>query len=246
MTKSKKAKNDAKARRGQMNKQQGAQQGTGKRRQRKRGGGGPQRLPQGFGGGSGVISTNAAPSVSQTSTWFRMRAGNFPNSIIIEGRDLAKVALTVSNGAGAFVLTQYPLSVDTATTPTVTRWGTWGSLFQRWRVNKLAAFMKSAGILTTVGLNTMGFQVDPNATAPASQETMMRLEGAALTNGYGDLGPVMFDPAAQLKWLNVQADANDESTSQAGMFNHASSTYTAGAIPGQVFFDYELEFIDVR
>jgi len=250
MTRSNKKKQEARARAQQPKQKQQQQQPTVEKKRGKRRRGRAkmnQNLQMGFGGGSGIISTNQAPSVSQTTTWFRMRPGSSPNSIIVEGRDLARVALTAANAGGAFVNTQYPLAVDAAGGATCTRWGTWGGLFQRWRVNKLFAFMKSAGVLTTVGLNTMGFQVDPLATAPATQETMMRLEGAALTNGYGDLGPVAFDAAAQFKWLDCQSDAgSDAATSQAGMFNHSSTSYTGATVPGTVFFDYELEFIDVR
>ncbi len=194
----------------------------------------------------GVLMLHGAQSDSAVSTFFRFKAGSLPTSIVVEGRDLAAVALSATSAAGAYVVDSQPLSADSATTPLCTRWGTWGGLFQKWRIRKLKATLVATSGTTTVGRNFAAFNEDPLTNDdPASAEAIMRLQGSAMGNAYSNV-QVGFDKGTQLEWYRVSAANGTDGLAIPGQLHVATASYTAAVIPGTMLIDYELEFADPK
>jgi len=187
------------------------------------------------------LNRNAGQAGASVQTYFRVKSSNDPRRLIICGRDLAKVALSPSSATPTMaVVTTQALSV--ATLPLITRWATWGTLYQRWRIVRLrATFVSNLGV-TTVGNNYMAFAESTNTPAPTTAETIMRLNGV-MGSAYANIS-CDFDPGAQVRFYDTITVATDLSASQPGTFYFMTDGYSAALVPGHVVIDYELELAD--
>jgi len=183
---------------------------------------------------------NAGQAGASVQTYFRIKSSNDPRRLIICGRDLAKVAISPASATGTVVVTTQALSV--ATTPLITRWATWGTLYQRWRIVRLrATFVSNLGV-TTVGNNYMAFTESTNTPAPTTPETIMRLNGV-MGSAYANIS-CDFDPGAQVRFYDTVTTAGDLGASQPGTFYFMTDGYSAALTSGHVVIDYELELAD--
>jgi hypothetical protein len=187
------------------------------------------------------LNRNSAQVGASVQTYFRIKSTNDPRRLIICGRDLARVPLSASSATTTtVVLTTQQLSVATA--PLITRWGTWGTLYQRWRIVRLrATFVSNLGV-TTVGNNYMAFAESTNTPPPTTAETIMRLNGV-MGSAYSNIS-CEFDPGAQIKFYDTVTTATDLASSQPGTFYFMTDGYSAALVPGHIVIDYELELAD--
>jgi len=169
--------------------------------------------------------------------------GSLPTSLIIEGRDLARVALTASSATPATFVNTAALVVVNSATSLCTRWNSFGALFQKWRVKKLRATLVSNQTTSTVGNNYVAFQTNADAAAPTTAEGIMRIEGSAMANAYSNVQSD-FDSRTQLKWLATAFQA-DEDVTAAGNLNVATDGYSTAVVVGKVVIDYEIELADI-
>ncbi len=194
---------------------------------------------------AGALMLHSAQVDAGVGTFFRFRQGTLPTSIIIEGRDLGKVAITAASATPATaVVSSFDLSVDAAGAPTVTRWGTYGALFTKWRIRRLKAILVSAMQTGTVGLNYIAFDSDVGSgDDPTTVEGVMRFQGSAMGNAYSNI-EADFDAGTQLAWFNCVN--TQTTTSRPGQLHFATNNYSSALVPGVLVYDYELEFADPR
>lgn len=207
------------------------------------------RKPRGktAGGGASMQRTqlelHSAQIETSVSSFFRFHLGSLPTSLVVAGRDLARVALAASSASGLVVNTAADVVPDVGGASLCTRWTAFAGLFQKWRLRRLRATLVSNQGTTTVGNNFIAFQTDPDAAAPTTAEGIMRLEGAAMGNAYANI-QAQFDCGTQLKWLTTKGSV-ERATEIAGMLNVMTSGYSSAVIVGTVVVDYEIEFADI-
>lgn len=176
-----------------------------------------------------------------TSVFFEARKGTTPGGMVVGGRELLGTALTATNAAGAYVLTQAIVQCFATWTA---RWVQFAALYQKWRLRALrATFVSSLGT-TTVGDVYLSFQTDPTAAGPASGAAQMRENGAVFGNAYSDLVSEFDCRSATVPWFQTAPGGGTVSTASAGVLNIGTDSFTSAVVPGKVVVDYEIEFAD--
>jgi hypothetical protein len=192
---------------------------------------------------SGALQLSGPQFSSGFSTYFSTKSTK--DGLILSGRDLSAIAISASSATPATVIvTTMLLSVDSAGTPFITRLGTYGNLYQRWRVRRLRATLVAANSTTTVGFNYLGFLEDATSTAPTTVETMMRLPKATMGNAYSEIA-TDFEFESGDSWLSTH-DAGDDRLAFAGALNVATNNYSSALVPGVIVFDYEIEYCNPK
>jgi len=238
-TQNRKAKGQAKAKNQSNNSTKTKKQGQKKKQQQR-----------GTATGPAPLFLNAPQLGAGIQCGFRFRTGTTPTSLIVEGRDLSATAISASSATPAtHVRTTLQISVDANSNVLCTRWGTWGLLFQKWRIRKLHATLVSNMASTTVGSNYLAMYVEANATPASTAEAIMRLEGSVMGNAYSQIRTRFDSPAQSLVWYECTADGGsppDLLESLPGFIAVGTDGYSSALVPGKLVIDYELEFADPR
>jgi hypothetical protein len=194
---------------------------------------------------SGALALHGPQTGAQIETYFRFKAGTLPQSVVIEGRDLALTAVTASSATpSTFVQSRFVISVDSSpSSALVNRFSSYVGLFQRWRVRKLTARFVANQATTTVGNNYLALAYDATLTV-SSAEATMRLNNSCMGNAYSDL-LTKFDPAVQLKWYSTNPVAITDQD-YPGVVIFGTDGYSASVVPGKIVYDYEIEFAEPK
>lgn len=190
---------------------------------------------------SGALQLHSAQSDSAMSTFFRFRPTRDARGAVIEGRDLCAQVIPATSAAGTFQIAKF--TVDTLSN-FVTRWQTYGTLFQKYRIHKLRATLVAGQGTTTVGFNFLAWDsTQVSVSDPSTAEGVMRMEGSSMAVAYANIQSD-FPAEAQLKWYDTTGVAGP--TTAVGQLFAATSGYTAAVVPGLLMIDYEIEFIEPR
>jgi hypothetical protein len=198
-----------------------------------------RRAPRQRGVGPSSLVLDAPQRMSTFSSGFRFKAGSVPDSIVICGRDLAATALRSTDIGGAPIVTTIPLGM--ITNPLVTRWGTFATLFQRYRIRRLVARFVATQPTTIVGTNAIAFTQAYATAAPTDIKSCVAINKSVLGNAYSAL-TCNFEPDTQLKWYDTADGGSHDSGDTVGVFYHVSDSFSSTVVPGRIEFDYEVEF----
>lgn len=187
-----------------------------------------------------MLSLNTPQMATSFSSGFSFRKGSIPDSIIICGRDLGATALAATSAVGAVVPSNFTLTVD-ASGPTVTRWGTYQGLFNRWRIRKLHVTFVSGTNTTSSGQAFLATENTLATATPTTTESLMRRAGSVMGPLYSNMATV-FHSGEQLKWYDTEIGAGSDIGDSPGRVLFQSQGAASAFIPGVLVYDYEIEF----